>query len=134
MTQPRVYGVIAARMWLGTPGDSALVAHSIGVTERVTEEELDTQVRMQEEGFILALGRAIQEETGLMYAPDQIAENTEWLWGLATPGDTMLEQAKLFVDGVLRPETRVKPVEMTLSDVKRVTELWRRGAGRSLGG
>lgn len=134
MTEGQVYGAIAARMWMGDPGDSLLVAHSIGLTRRIKETELDMLVGQEQRGFLKALALQIHEQTGLLYSYERIEERTEWLYGLATQENGLLEKVRRFVAGELEPGERSAARDMGLTEIKRLADLWQRGVGRSLGG
>jgi hypothetical protein len=134
MAEDRVYGAIAARMWMGDPGDSLLVAHSIGLTRPIKESELDMLVGQEQRGFLKALAMQVYEQTGLLYSYDGIEDRTEWLYGLATQENGLLEKVRRFVGGELEPGERSAVKEMGLTEIKRLADLWKRGVGRSLGG
>jgi hypothetical protein len=127
-----VFGVLAARMWLGTPGDSELVSHTIGVTEEMSEEEIDAYIEEHSLGWVIELGRQIHLKTGLMCRRDEIAARTEWMWGVVGEDGTELEAAKRFAAGELEAPKGKRAREMTLSDIKERAELWKRGAARGL--
>lgn len=69
-TKTRLYGGIAFRYWLGTPGGSDLVAGSIGWPSPMSSSELDEAEHEARSAFSDQVRQTVLERTGLDVAPD----------------------------------------------------------------
>jgi hypothetical protein len=128
----QVYGAVAARMWLGDPGHSELSAASVAFHAPILVDEQDDQQDAAQDACKRQVLRQIQEGCGLMLYSmedhDRIEYKVEWV-----ADGQMLQRIRMFVEGYIRPSTRVRPQDMTLDDVKEVAANWERGPGSTLG-
>jgi hypothetical protein len=125
-TNTRLYGGIAARYWLGLPGESDVVAGVAYLYEpiRVADQE---NVRLElHDAFHHRIVEAVHERTGLEISPGDL-ERTQFL-EIWTGEPDLIERCKAFEQGW----SAMKPAGKGVRDLtgKDIAQLFRRVGAR----
>ncbi len=127
-TKTTLYGGIAARYWLGAPGESDLIA-GIGYFYEPLRVEDQEQVRLEmHNAFVQRIVDAVHQSTGLEISPEDL-ERTQFLevW---TGEPDLIERCKAFEQGWSALKPAGKGVrDLTGADIAQLFK--RTGAGRT---
>lgn len=126
-----VYGGVAARMWLGTPGESEISASSVAFNQPIRIDEQDDIQEQSQVACRNAVLKQIHALTGVEHHSqddlDRIEYKVEWV----AEGEALGRLAR-FCDGYVAGP-RIRPQDMTLQDVQAAARRWRQGPGASMG-
>ena len=121
-TKTTLYGGIAARYWLGAPGESDLIA-GIGYFYEPLRVEDQEQVRLEmHNAFVQRIVDAVHQSTGLEISPEDL-ERTQFL-EIWTAEPDLVERCKAFEQGW----SALKPAGKGVRDLtgKDIAQLFRR--------
>ena len=127
-TKTTLYGGIAARYWLGAPGESDLIAGIGYFYEPLRVEDQETVRLEMHEAFHQRIVTAVHESTGLEISPEDL-ERVQYL-EIWTAEPDLIERCKAFEQGWSALRVQGKGVrDLTGADI---AQLFKRvGAGRT---